>query len=185
MKNHYYSHSGSSYFINRFKSTIMKRFTKSSVLASINAIMFFISIVGLTNNSFSQKIAKSDNVNSGDLTPEQILAQGGMEKHPEEGMFKSHDPGSIEIMSERTSHSKLFKNTDGTMSFRQSEEPLHYLTNNGIWLTYDDQMTSDQFYFKLKSTDKQIKIDKSTSQATLNFLTGAVKFGKNFGKRSV
>ena len=127
MKNHYNSLSGPTYFINRFNSTIMKHFTKSSVVASINAIMFFISVVGLTNNSFSQKVIKSDNANSGDPTPEQILAQGGMQKHPEAGIFKSHDPGSIEIMSERTSHSKLFKNTDGTMSFRQSEEPLHYL----------------------------------------------------------
>jgi hypothetical protein len=154
----------------------MKRSTKTNVLASLNAIMFFISIIGLTNFSFSQNSDNPDNADR-DLTSNNSNLELGYD-HPENGLFTSHDPKSVELIQERTSHSKLFRNSDGTMSIRQSLDPMHY-KSNGIWLTYDDQMNSDQYFFKLKSTDKQVKINKLTSESTLNFDDGAIKFGKN------
>jgi len=137
-------------------------------IAKLIGIIFFVFCGYLA--AFSQPIE----------TPEKYRS------HPEYGKTKLLNPfmqNSVELIHERTSHSRLFMNAYGSYTIAKSDMPLHYIDAEGWWRTIDlvfETQTDNPFLHELKHLPVPMSFNSKTLEINAalknnNLLT----FGKN------
>lgn len=69
-----------------------------------------------------------------------------------------------ELKEKRETNTKHFLMSDGSYMAAQYDEPVHYLTENGVWEEYDNTMVADADEYSNKKSDKNITLSKKVKQ---------------------
>ncbi len=121
----------------------------TSLIAALYLVIFLTSTVKPQDNQ-SELLGESTQesvVNENDnqkITKSPVLKQVPAEykSHPEFGKTQPKNPdpsGSYELIHERTSHSRIFQNMNGTYTTVYSSYPLHVQDENGWWISLDEE----------------------------------------------
>jgi hypothetical protein len=103
-------------------------------------------------------------------------------KHPELGVYSHNSPMhevAYEMIHERTAYSRTFLNTNGTKSRVQSSSALHYLAENGFWLTREYIVAQIGNSLVYPKQDHEFELNKTNGTTTVVSSSGNMVLGAN------
>jgi hypothetical protein len=102
--------------------------------------------------------------------------------HPELGLVTHNSPNhevAYELIHERTAYTRTFLNKNGTKAKVQSSVPLHYLDENGFWLSRSYEIYETQNDFSYPKQQPEFIINKNSSETMIHSELGDFVMGKN------